>query len=77
MSRFRLAVRFNRDQGNSMSTEDRLGSYKNAAGMLTVDEVRDKLGYPPLPNGAGKVLYAPFATRLTDPNYTPADEPKP
>ena len=55
---------------NFMSMENKISALKTGlpAGIFTKDEARELLGYPPLPNGAGKVIPQGYNALLDDEN---------
>lgn len=55
---------------NFMSMENKIAALKTGlpAGIFTKDEARELLGYPPLPNGAGKVVPQGYNSLLDDEN---------
>ena len=55
---------------NFMSMENKLSALKVGlpAGIFTKDEARELIGYPPLPNGAGKVIPQGYNALLDDNN---------
>lgn len=55
---------------NFMSMENKINALKTGlpAGIFTKDEARELLGYPPLPNGAGKAVPQGYNSLLDDEN---------
>lgn len=69
-SSFGNEIVFYPNEINFMSMENKINALKTGlpAGIFTKDEARELLGYPPLPDGAGKVVPQGYNALLDDQN---------